>query len=154
MPYAGFSDLRGLAYVFIPRYFYPDKPILMDGNEIVIGYTGIRIIGTSSVVSLMADLYRRGGTVAVIFGGLVSSLVLFFYLTLALFITRSLIIGIDYAHSKGVSLLDIKPLNILVCGDLNLDNWEFWIKLCDFGMSKKTEGPFNSKQGTPEYMSP
>ena len=109
MPYAGFSDLRSLAYVFIPRYFYPDKPILLDGNEIVIGYTGFRQIGTSQTVSLMADLYRRGGTAAVFFGGLVSSLILFFYVTVALYVTRRidksfgmlmilLIIGVGFRH--------------------------------------------------------
>jgi hypothetical protein len=90
VPYAGFGDLHNLAYVLIPRYFMPDKPILIDGNEIVIGYTGDRQIGTSSTVSLNADLYRRGGIATVVGGGIVSALLLIMYLKLCVFVMRRL----------------------------------------------------------------
>jgi len=88
VPYAGFGDLHNLAYVLIPRYFMPNKPILLDGNEIVISYTGIRQIGTSATVSLNADLYRRGGVATVIGGGIVSALLLILYLKLCVFVMR------------------------------------------------------------------
>ena len=87
-PYAGFGDLHNLAYVLIPRYFMPDKPILLDGNEIVISYTGVRQLGTSATVSLNADLYRRGGIATVIAGGIVSALLLILYLKLCVFVMR------------------------------------------------------------------
>jgi len=90
VPYAGFGDLHNLAYVLIPRYFMPDKPILLDGNEIVISYTGVRQIGTSAIVSLNADLYRRGGVATVIAGGIVSALLLILYLKLCVFVMRRL----------------------------------------------------------------
>ena len=90
VPYVGFGDLHNLAYVLIPRYFMPDKPILIDGNEIVISYTGDRQLGTSATVSLNADLYRRGGVATVIGGGVVSALLLIMYLKLCVFVTRRL----------------------------------------------------------------
>lgn len=90
VPYAGFGDLHNLAYVLIPRYFMPDKPILIDGNEIVISYTGDRQLGTSSTVSLNADLYRRGGVATVIGGGVVSALLLILYLKVCVFVMRRL----------------------------------------------------------------
>jgi hypothetical protein len=90
VPYAGFGDLHNLAYVLIPRYFMPDKPILIDGNEIVIGYTGDRQLGTSATVSLNADLYRRGGVATVVGGGIVSALLLIMYIKLSVFVMRRL----------------------------------------------------------------
>lgn len=83
MPFAGFSDLHNLAYVWTPRYFMPMKPILLDGNEIVIAYTGIRQIGTANTVSLNADLYRRSGITAVVTGGVVSAVLVILYLKLS-----------------------------------------------------------------------
>jgi len=88
MPYVGFGDLHNLAYVFIPRYFMPMKPILMDGNEIVVAYTGIRQIGTAAGVSLNADLYRRNGIPAVIVGGCISAALLIMYLKLSVITMR------------------------------------------------------------------
>ena len=88
MPYAGFGDLHNLAYVFIPRYFMPTKPILLDGNEIVVAYTGVRQIGTAAGVSLSADLYRRSGTPAVILGGVVSAILVILYMKLSLVTMR------------------------------------------------------------------
>lgn len=88
MPYAGFGDLHNLAYVLVPRYFMPTKPILLDGNEIVVAYSGIRQIGTAATVSLNADLYRRNGIPAVIVGGCVSALLVIMYLNLSVITTR------------------------------------------------------------------
>jgi hypothetical protein len=89
-PYAGFGDLHNLAYVFIPRYFMPTKPILLDGNEIVVAYTGVRQIGTAAGVSLNADLYRRGGVPAVIVGGVFSAILVILYMRLSLATMRSI----------------------------------------------------------------
>lgn len=89
VPYAGFGDLHNLAYVFIPRYFMPTKPILLDGNEIVVAYTGIRQIGTAATVSLNADLYRRGGPAIVAVGGVVSAILVILYLKLSIATMRS-----------------------------------------------------------------
>jgi len=88
MPYAGFGDLHNLAYVFIPRYFMPMKPILLDGNEIVVAYTGVRQLGTAAGVSINADLYRRSGTPAVILGGILSAILVILYMKLSIFTMR------------------------------------------------------------------
>ena len=87
-PFDGFSDLGNLAYVFIPKYFFPAKPILLDGNEIVISYTGLRQEGTSQTISLMADLYRRAGVSGVVAGSILSAIMLVFYLKISLFVMR------------------------------------------------------------------
>ena len=87
-PFDGFSDLGNLAYVFIPKYFFPAKPILLDGNEIVISYTGLRQEGTSQTISLMADLYRRAGVSGVVAGSILSAIILVFYLKISLFVMR------------------------------------------------------------------
>jgi len=88
MPYVGFGDLHNLAYVLIPRYFLPTKPILLDGNEIVVEYTGVRQKGTAAGVSINADLYRRGGTPAVILGGFVSAILVMLYMKLSIVTMR------------------------------------------------------------------
>jgi len=115
--------------------------------------TRTEFVGTESkneiTTILLFELVEGGDLLKYIFNGARP-----FPEPLALFITRSLIIGIDYAHSKGVSLLDIKPDNILFCGKLDLSNWKYWVKQCDCGLSKLSEGPFNSFQGTRDYMSP
>jgi len=88
VPFAGYGDVGNLAYAFVPRYFMPRKPILMDGNEIVVSYTGFRMKGTSAIISLNADLYRRSGVSGVLIGGVISALLVVLYLNLSMFVMR------------------------------------------------------------------
>jgi serine/threonine protein kinase len=55
----------------------------------------------------------------------------------------------EYLHSKGIVHRDLKPENILVTQDLQ-------IKVCDFGMARKTEKheTMTVGMGTPLYMPP
>ena len=50
---------------------------------------------------------------------------------IAAVITKSLIAGLDYIHSKYISHGDIKPENILI--DIRQSDM-FSVKLCDFGL--------------------
>ena len=59
------------------------------------------------------------------------------------FVTGELLNGLEYIHSKGVTIRDIKPQNILYKGvwneDLTLNTFE--IKYCDFGTAKSLAIP-------------
>ena len=58
--------------------------------------------------------------------------------------------AVEYIHSKGIILRDIKPENILV----NIDQLQ--IKMCDFGWAAETSDIkwILNKAGTYVYMSP
>ncbi|KAJ2981225.1 hypothetical protein NUW58_g6740 [Xylaria curta] len=61
--------------------------------------------------------------------------------------------GLVFMHAEGFAHRDLKPANIVIksCG---LDNW--WVKLSDFGLSKRTEVTRGATalQGTPGFMAP
>merc|ERR1719390_611992 len=68
---------------------------------------------------------------------------------------RTLCIGLEHCHRKGVIHLDIKPENVLYADKSD----ESALKLCDFGIAQKcdVDGHIESDgqlHGTPSYISP
>jgi serine/threonine protein kinase len=72
-------------------------------------------------------------------------------------IVRSMLLGLDEAHRKGVVHRDLKPENVLVTSDPSATDCT--IKILDFGIAKavgtpKTARSGGSASGTPHYMAP
>jgi hypothetical protein len=75
IPFVGFENFDRIMYVWIPKFFMRDKPYLQDGNDIVVGYTGVFFKRSASTISLLADLYRRFGIPGFLFGVPVAALI-------------------------------------------------------------------------------
>ncbi|KAJ2895821.1 kinase-like protein [Zalerion maritima] len=59
--------------------------------------------------------------------------------------------GVDFMHQEGFFHRDLKPQNILIS---SIEPW--WVKISDFGLSKRTEDLTGSSsvKGTPGFMAP
>ena len=70
----------------------------------------------------------------------------------ARFIIKKLIRGMLFSHSRKVVHLDIKIENIMIDGELNLANYESWVKFADYGLSHvcidSTDEIINNFSGT------
>jgi hypothetical protein len=66
--HVGWEDVDRVLYVWIPKFFMREKPYLQDGNDIVVGYTGVRHKRSAATISLPADLYRRFGVPGILCG--------------------------------------------------------------------------------------
>ncbi|UKZ68929.1 uncharacterized protein TrAtP1_009947 [Trichoderma atroviride] len=63
--------------------------------------------------------------------------------------------GLSYMHREGFAHRDIKPDNVLIRSQPPTSKW--WVKISDFGISKRVEGPnkvVSSIKGTIPYMAP
>jgi hypothetical protein len=75
LPYAGFENFDRILYVWIPKFIMRDKPYLQDGNDIVVGYTGVFFKRSAATISLLADLYRRFSVPGVLLGAPLAALI-------------------------------------------------------------------------------
>ena len=75
-PFVGFQNVDRIAYVWIPKFFMRDKPYLQDGNDIVVGYTGVSHKRSASTISLTGDLYRRFGVPGILVGTPLAALIM------------------------------------------------------------------------------
>ncbi len=69
----------------------------------------------------------------------------------ALQITRGLLSGVAYAHTRGIHHLDLKPENVMLCSSER-------VKIIDFGLAKDVNRTAitceGDRLGTPHYMAP
>jgi eukaryotic-like serine/threonine-protein kinase len=69
----------------------------------------------------------------------------------ALQITRGLLSGVAYAHTRGIHHLDLKPENVMLCSSER-------VKIIDFGLAKDINRTAITNEGdrlgTPHYMAP
>lgn len=63
-----------------------------------------------------------------------------------LFYSASIILGIEYIHSRGIVYRDLKPENIMLTGD-------GFVKIVDFGCCTRKNRSYTFT-GTPEYLAP
>lgn len=69
----------------------------------------------------------------------------------AIRLVRNMATALEHMHSKNIIHRDLKPENLLVTKDsMGRDT----IKLADFGLSMKIEGPLKTICGTPTYVAP
>jgi len=86
IPYAQWENIDAILYIWIPKLLAPWKPLLIDGNEIVVGYTGIRYERSSANISFNGDMYRRFGWVGVIVGNFLFALFYSFVISYIFFV--------------------------------------------------------------------
>lgn len=67
-PFVGGEGLSGAVTAWVPQFIMRDRPVLMDGNEIVLGLIGESQTRTFATISFEADLYRRWGWSGILVG--------------------------------------------------------------------------------------
>lgn len=67
-------------------------------------------------------------------------------------ITRRVLLGVEYLHSRGVVHRDLKPQNILCCSEQDITQ----VKIGDFGLSKilSADSLLKTRCGSPHYLAP
>lgn len=67
-------------------------------------------------------------------------------------ITRRVLLGVEYLHSRGIVHRDLKPQNILCCSEDDITQ----VKIGDFGLSKilSADSLLKTRCGSPHYLAP
>lgn len=67
-------------------------------------------------------------------------------------ITRRVLLGVEYLHSRGIVHRDLKPQNILCCSEQDITQ----VKIGDFGLSKilSADSLLKTRCGSPHYLAP
>ncbi len=68
IPFAGFDGVDAMLWLYVPSFFYPNRPSLLDATRIGERYLQTALVRTSVGSSFVGDWYRRFGWVGVIFG--------------------------------------------------------------------------------------
>ena len=71
VPYAGWEGISAVLYAWIPKGVWKDKPLLLDGNEVVAAYSGVYQERSFSTITFNADMYRRFGWKGIFIGNLI-----------------------------------------------------------------------------------
>lgn len=91
-PPAGFSGLKSLRYLYLPKHLNPNRPVIFDGHLIAKSLQGIHdSIWARSwfpCLSLPADLFRRGSWAGLVVGSSIFSILTmiclrFWYITIS-----------------------------------------------------------------------
>lgn len=61
IPFAGTEGIENVIYALVPRVLIPDRPVLVDGNELAIRYGAAPPDATGNYMPAVGDGYRRFG---------------------------------------------------------------------------------------------
>lgn len=80
IPHAGFDGIDGLLWLYVPTFFYPNRPTMIDAPVIGEQYLQTALIRTSVGSSFTGDWYRRFGWAGITLGMAAVALILAFAL--------------------------------------------------------------------------
>jgi len=61
LPYAGLEGIEKIVYAYVPQVIFPERPSLLDGNDLAIRYGAAPPGTTGSSMPAVGDGYRRFG---------------------------------------------------------------------------------------------
>ena len=61
LPFVGLEGIDKIFYAFVPQIIQPNRPSLLDGNDLAIKYGASLPLTTGSYMPTVGDGYRRGG---------------------------------------------------------------------------------------------
>lgn len=96
IPFEGFARLDDLKWMYVPYMFSSgSRPVLQDGYQIYVNYTGVQQERSTIGISWPADLYRRWGWLGIPVGLIIYGLFygLFFRYIFSLYLNRNALLG-------------------------------------------------------------
>lgn len=82
IPYSGFENYEAIAWLYVPSFFYSQRPIMLDGTALGERYKNEAMFRTSIGPSLVGDWYRRFGWGGVTIGMALSGVLFGYYVRL------------------------------------------------------------------------
>jgi hypothetical protein len=65
IPFAGFESLENVIYVYTPRILKPDRPTIVEGDDLAIRYGAVQPGTTGSPMTAVGEGYRRFGWIGI-----------------------------------------------------------------------------------------